>query len=96
MFFGLRHHSFVGSDDEQGQVYSAYAGQHILDEMLMPWYIDDTYLPAAGQLQPGEAEVDGHAPFLFFLQTVGVYAGERLYQSGLAVVYMARSAEHKH
>jgi hypothetical protein len=96
MFFGLRHHSFVGGDDEQSQVDSSYARQHILDKVLMSRYIDDTYLPAAGQLQPGEAEVDGHAPFLFLSQTVGVYSGEGLYQGGFAVVYMARSAEHKH
>ena len=40
------------------------------------------------QLQVGEAEVDGDAAALLFLEAVGVDAGERLHQRGLAVIDM--------
>ncbi len=36
--------------------------------------------------QPHEAQVDGHAALLLFPEPVGVDAGERLHQCGLAVV----------
>jgi hypothetical protein len=31
----LRHHAFVGGDDEERQVYTAHTGQHVLDEALV-------------------------------------------------------------
>ena len=50
----------------------------------------------SGNLQPAEAEVDGHLPRLFFFQTIRVCAGEGLDQRGLAVVNMPRRAYDAH
>ncbi len=96
MFPGLRHHPFVGSDNEQGQVDSTYASQHVLYKVLMPGDINDTYFLPARQLQPGEAEVDGQAPLLFLSQPVGVYPRQGVHQYRLAVIYMTCGAEYKH
>ena len=93
MLAGLRHHAFVGGDDQQGEVDAADAGQHVLDEALVAGHVDDAHLLAAGQLQPGEAEVDGHAPLLLLLEAVGVDARERLHEGRLAVVDVAGRAD---
>ena len=47
----------------------------------------------AGKVQVGEAEVDGDAAALLFLEAVGVDAGEGLDQRGLAVVDVAGGAD---
>ena len=73
----LRHHAFVGGDDEQREVDAADAGEHVLDEALVAGHVDDAdLLRRSGSVQPGEAEVDGHAAVFLFLQAVGVDAGE--------------------
>ena len=41
----------------------------------------------------GKADVDGDAAALFFFQTVGVNAGQRLDQRGLSVIDMPSGAD---
>ncbi len=93
---GLGHDAFIGGDNQQGQVNAAHSGQHVLDEALVSGHIHNAHFLAAGQFQPGEAEVDGHAPFLFLAQAVGVNAGQGLHQGGLAVVNMSGGTQDKH
>ena len=92
----LRHHAFVGGDDQHGEVDAADAGEHVLDEVLVAGHVDDADLFAARQLQPGEAEVDGHAPVLLLLQAVRVDAGQGVHERGLAVVDVAGGADDEH
>src|SRR5207302_10290931 len=63
------------------------------DETGMARDVDDSYQPAAGQGQVCKAEVDGHPPPLLLGQPVGVDAGQRLDQRGLAVVDVASGAD---
>ena len=56
----LRHHALVGGHHQQCHVDAADARQHVLDEILVAGHIDDADLCAAGQGQPGKAQVDGH------------------------------------
>jgi hypothetical protein len=42
VFFGLRHPTVVGGDDEEREVNRANARDHILDEVLVPRDIHDT------------------------------------------------------
>ncbi len=96
MLSGLGHDAFVSGHDQQSQVDAADAGQHVLDEALMAGHVDDADFAAAGQLEPGEAEVDGHAPVLLLLEAVGVDAGERPHQGRFAVVDVAGGTDDEH
>ena len=58
--------------------------------------VDDGDFLAGRKGEPGEAEVDGHAPFLLLGEPVGVDASEGLDEGGLAVVHVARGAYDVH
>ena len=89
----LRHHALVGRDDEQHQVDAADARQHVLDEALVAGHVDDPDGQAAGLLEEREAQVDGDAARLLLRQPVGVDAGQRLDERGLAVIDVPRGAD---
>ena len=93
MLLALRHHAVVGRDGEQHQVDSVRAGQHVADETLVAGDVNHARARTVGQREIGEAQVDRNPAFLFFLEAVGVLAGERLDQRGLAVIDMAGGAD---
>src|SRR5262247_3231523 len=86
MLARLRHHTLVGRDDQHRQVDPADAGQHVLDEALVPRDVDDLDREPTRLLEERESEIDRDAAGLLFGKTVGVGAGQRLDQRGLAVV----------
>ncbi len=92
----LRHHAFVGGDDQQRQVDAAHAGEHILDKALVAGHVDDAHLTAAGQRQPGETEVDRHPPVLLLLEAVRVDARQGADQRRLPVVNVSRRTDYEH
>ena len=75
---------------------SSAAREHVLDEPLVAWHIDDADLLAVGEGEPGEAQVDGHLPVLLLLEPVRVDACEGLDEGGLAVVHVAGGAYDVH
>jgi hypothetical protein len=89
MLEGLRHHAVIGSHHQQRMVHIADAGQHVPDEALMARYVDEADDPAFWQRQISEAKVDREAARLLFRQAVGIDAGERAHQRGLAMVDMS-------
>ena len=93
MLAGLRHHRFVGGHHQQHRVDAADAGQHGAHEAFVTGHIDERDGRAAGQLGMREAELDGDAAGLLFLQPVGVGAGQGLDQRALAVVDVAGGAD---
>ena len=93
MLDGLGHKAFVGGHHQHGQVDAAGAGQHILDKLLMTGHIHDTGLGTVRKIQMGKAQLDGDAPLFLLLEPVGVDAGERLDQQGLAVIHMTGGAD---
>ena len=73
-------------------------GQHVAHEALVSGNIHEAQAQwarrrAAGKFEVGEADVDGDAAALFFLQAVGVDAGQRLDQRGFAVVDVPGGAD---
>ena len=92
----LRHHGLVRRDNEHGEVYPAHAREHVLDEALVAGHVDDADLAAAGQGEPGKAQLNGHLPVLLLLEPVRVDARERLDQRRLPMVNVARSADDVH
>ncbi len=83
----MRFDGFVGGDDQQHQIDSRCARQHVADETLVPRHIDKSKADAAF-FQERETQIDGDAAALFFLQAVGMRTGEGFDQRRLAVVNM--------
>src|SRR5712671_5119573 len=98
MLLGLRHPSIIGSDNEECQVDRADAGDHIFYEVFVAWYVNDSKLErgisgrGCGQLQVRKAKVDGDSSRFFFGKAVGINSGERLNQSTLAMIHVARGS----
>ena len=90
---GLRHDAVVGGDHEQHDVDAGGAGDHLPHELLVARDVDDAHRAAARQLEAREAELDGDAALLLLGQAVGVGAGQRLDQRGLAVIDVTGGAE---
>ena len=62
----LRHHPFVGRDNQQGEIDAAHAGEHVLDEAFVARHVDDADLFAAGEREPRKAEVNRETPLFLF------------------------------
>ncbi len=94
MLLRLRHPAVVGRHDEEGEIDCAQAGDHVADEILVPGHIDQAERHA-GQLEMGETKIDRDPARFFLGQPIGIDAGQRLDQRGLAVIDMARRGENK-
>ena len=93
MLAGLRHDAVVGGDHEQHEIDAGGAGQHVVDEFLMPRHVDKAEHGAVRCRQIGEAEIDGNATRLFFLEPIGIDAGQRADQRGLTVIDVAGGSD---
>ncbi len=93
MLAGLRHDAVVGGDHQQHEIDAGGAGQHVVDEFLVPRHVDEAEHGAVRRRQIGKAEIDGNAARFFFLEPVGIDAGQRAHQRGLAVVDMAGGSD---
>ena len=92
MLPGLGHYALVRGDDQQHKIHAHYSRHHVVYELLMPRHVYYAHPVAAGQVEPGKAQVYGDAPALLLLPAVGIAAGERPYEGGLAVVYVSGCA----
>ena len=91
----LRHDAVVGGHDEQEEVDPGGAGDHRPDEALVAGDVDHRQRAPRRQLERRIAELDRDPARLLLGQPVGVDAGERRHQGGLAVVDVARRAERQ-
>jgi hypothetical protein len=66
VFAGLRHDALVRRDHEQGRVNAAHPRQHILDEIAVAGHVNHAYRLAVREVEPGEAQVNGHLPLALF------------------------------
>ena len=96
MFAGLGHRSFIGGHHQQREIDAARSREHVLDEAFVAGYVDDAHLPAGGQCEPGEAELDGQSAFLLLAQAVRVNAGERADERALAVIDVSGGTDDVH
>ena len=97
MFASLRLDAFIGGDDQQHQVNSAHACQHVAHKALVAGHIDEAYAnPAAiggGEFEVSKPDIDRNATPLFFFETVGINAGQRFDERSLAVIDMSGRAD---
>ena len=96
VFPRLRHHALVGSDDKKGGVNATHARQHILNKVPVPGHIHDAGWFAAGEREPGKAQVYCHLPLLLLAEPVGVNAGESVNEGGFTVIYVTSGADDVH
>ena len=75
------------------EIDAAGARDHGVHEFLVARHIDKAEHRAVRRRQIGEAEIDRYAARLLFLEAIGVDAGERAHQRGLAVIDVARGAD---
>ena len=93
MLAGLRHDAVVGGDHQQHEIDAGGAGQHVVDEFFVARHVDEAEHGTVQRRQIGEAEIDGNAARLFFFQPVGIDAGQRAHQRGLAVIDVAGGSD---
>ena len=77
-----------GGYDQKGEIDPRRSREHVLDEPLVARHVDDAQAVVA-EVQVREAEVDADPASFLFLEPIGVDAGERPDQLGLAVVDVA-------
>ncbi len=94
MLVGLRHDAVVGGDDEDDHVHAMRAGDHVADKVHVARHIHYADDALVRQAAGGEAEINRQAALFLLGQCVGLTAGEKLDESGLAVVHVAGGAEH--
>jgi hypothetical protein len=82
----------IAGHDEEHEVDPAHAGKHVLDEALVAGHVHHSDLDAAGEVEMGKAQVNRYAALFLFPEAIGVDAGERLDERGLAVVDVAGGA----
>ena len=92
MLARLRHHGFVGRHDKDDEIDAAGAGEHVLDEALVARDVDERHVDVADR-HVGEAEVDRDAARFFFLEAIGIRAGQRAHQRALAVIDVTSGAD---
>ena len=92
----LRHHAVVGGEDHQVQVDPGRSRDHRAHEPLVTGNVDDREPPPRRQHQRRIAERDRDPALALLGQAVGVDAGERLDQRGLAVIDVAGGSERGH
>ena len=89
----LGHHAVVGGDDHQVQVDPGRARDHRAHEALVAGHVDDRQPAPRRQRERRVAELDRDPARLLLGQAVGVDAGQRGDERGLAVVDVAGGAE---
>ena len=89
---GLRHHAFIGRDDEQCEIDAGGARKHCADERFVSRDVNDPDRPHARELERRKSELDRDAPSLLLGQSIRIDAGQRSHQRRLAVIDMAGGA----
>ena len=92
----LRHDAFAGIHDEQQKLHSRRAGQHIVQEALVPRHIDDAALGSVVETKMGEAEIERHAPRLLLLPAIGIRSGQRLDECRFSVIDVSGRSNDVH
>ena len=84
----LRHDPVVGGHDQEREIDSGNACEHIANESLVAGHVDEADEAPARQCQSGKAEVDRHSAFALFREVRCVRSGQRLDDRRLSVIDM--------
>ena len=93
MLASLRLDALVCRDDQQDEINSADSGEHVAHEALVAGNVDEAEAQALAvidrEFKVREAQINRYSATFFFLQPVGVDAGQCLDQRGFAVINVA-------
>ncbi len=89
MLLRLRHDPFIRRNHKKHQIHTDHSCHHVIDEPLVPRYVDNAHTIAARQVKIREPEIDRDPSSLFFLPPVCIPSRQRLDQRRLAMIYMA-------
>jgi hypothetical protein len=81
----LRHYRFIGGHHKHHKVKTVRTRKHVLDEALVTRNVNKAELKVPDD-EIRKPDVDGYAALFFFFEAIGVDAGERFDQRGLAMV----------
>ena len=93
MLLRLRHDTLICRDDEEDEIHTADAGEHVIDESLMTRHVDDADIVPNLVRDMCEAVFDRNAALLLLRETIGIYPGKRLDEERLSVVDMSRRSD---
>src|SRR6266850_3860751 len=93
MLPGLRLDRLLGRDDEHDQIDPRGAGEHVLDEALVSWNIDEPDRHVTAEAEGREPDVDRDPAHLLLIEAIAVDSCEGADQLGLAVIDVARRAD---
>ena len=82
----LRHDSFAGIHDEQQELHTGRARQHVVQETLVPGHIDDAALGFVAETEVGEAQIERHASPSLLLPAIGIRSGQCLDECRFSVI----------
>ncbi len=92
MLTRLRLDRFIGGDDEEDEIESGGAGEHVADEAFVAGDVDEAEAEIIF-FEKCETEIDGDAAALFFGEAIGMRAGEGFDERGFAVIDVAGGAD---
>ena len=92
---GLRHHAFLGGDNEQDEIDPRRTRYHRANEFLVAGHIDHRDLQSIPEFEYRETEIDRDAPGLLLRQAIGIHSGQGADQARLAVIDVARGSENE-
>ena len=97
MFASLRFDAFIGGNDENDEIDSAHAREHVADKTLVTGDIDETHANCAaiggGKVEMRETDVDGDAAAFFFFEAVGIHASQGFDERCLAMIDVSGGAD---
>src|SRR5258707_10441921 len=93
MFAGLRHYTFVGCDDEKGDVDSGRAGEHRTNKGFVSRNIDYADGADSFENQWSKSEIDCNSATFLFRETISVDTGKSFYECGLSMIDVTRSSQ---
>ncbi len=98
VFAGLGFDGFVRCNHQQNHINASHSCQHVAHKAFMPGDIHKSqpndFAIRRRQFKMREADVDGDAASLFFLQAVGIDPSQRLDQRRLAMIDVPRRAHN--
>ena len=83
----LGHDAVVCSDDQQCVLLIRDARDHVVNESVVTWDIDKANALRINR-RVSKTQIDGQPARLFFLESISVDAGKRLYDRSLSVIDM--------
>ena len=90
MLSRLRHHAFIGGNDDKGHVNASCAGHHRAHEGLVSRNVDYSHGAETLEHERRKPKLDGDAASFLLRKSIGIHAGEDTYERRLSMIDVAR------